>query len=69
MGVIHAGRLVTNPTDQMIHETLEAVRQLLAHLSGSQEIHVGTSPPPGPWSEGDIWYDPVENRYLGYVEG
>lgn len=69
MGVIHTGRLAENPTDQMMHDALEAVKQLLEHLSGSQEIHVGTSPPPVPWSEGDIWYNPVDNRYYGYVEG
>jgi hypothetical protein len=60
MSVSFTGRTVGADDLQILIRMIEA-------LSQDTDVYIGTSPPADP-EEGDVWYNPVEDRYYCYVK-
>lgn len=46
---------------------LQVLIRIIRALSQDTKIYIGENPPEIP-EEGDLWYNPVEDRYYGYVK-
>lgn len=46
---------------------IDLINKLITIINEDHDIYVGTTPPPTPNEDGDLWYQPVEDRYYAYV--
>jgi hypothetical protein len=51
----------------MVKSIAQYIEEQKNHSTEDHNIYVGTTPPPPPNNDGDLWYNPVENRYYAYV--
>ena len=46
---------------------VDLINKLITIINEDHDIYVGTTPPLPPNEDGDLWYQPVEDRYYAYV--
>lgn len=46
---------------------IDLINKLITIINEDHDIYVGTTPPPPPNEDGDLWYHPTEDRYRAYV--